>query len=406
MSERRFVQARWVFPTDGEPIENGTVEIAEGTVVGISGRRAPNAEDLGNVALVPGLVNAHTHLEFSHLASPLPAGATFADWIAGVIAERGGRSSSVETSRRKGLDESRAAGVTGIGEIATSLWPSAEVSGAGSGGAGGAKLHIFREVLGLSPEGVSARLQDLETHLAEGASDPVGVARGISPHAPYSVHPELLDGAVGLARRYGATVAMHLAETAEELELLRSGTGTLVDLFRRMGIWRQGVIGQGKRPLDLLRQLAAAPRTLVIHGNFLDADEIAFVADRPQMTVVYCPQTHAYFRHPPHPLPRLLAAGARVALGTDSRASSHSLGLWEDLLVVRRAFPELAPSTLLDLATRNGADALGFPDLGRLAEGFPALLAVVALTDRGGTGGDPWGALLADGTWAGALPGR
>ena len=404
MSERRFVQARWVFPTDREPIENGTVEIAEGIVVGISGRCSPDAEDLGNVALVPGLVNAHTHLEFSHLPSPLPAGATFADWIAGVIAERGSRTSSVETSRRKGLDESRAAGVAGIGEIATSLWSSAEVPE--SGGGAEAKLHIFREVLGLSPEGISARLQDLETHLAELVTDPVGVARGISPHAPYSVHPELLDGAVGLARRHGATVAMHLAETAEELELLRTGTGPLVDLFRRMGIWRPDVLGGGKRPLDLLRQLAAAPRTLVIHGNFLDADEIAFVADRPQMTVVYCPQTHAYFRHPPHPLPRLLAAGARVVLGTDSRASSHSLSLWEDLLVVRRAFPELAPSALLDLATRDGADALGFPDLGRLAEGFPARLAVVSLTDREGTGGDPWGALLADGTRAGALPGR
>lgn len=397
MSERRRLQARWLFPTGGEPIENGTVEIADGKIVGISTRTAPDAEDLGNVALIPGLVNAHTHLEFSHLADPLPAGATFADWISGVIAERGTRTSSVSESRALGLAESRVAGVTAIGEIATSLWPSLETPQEGTG------LQIFREVLGLNPETVSARLADLEAHLAEGQTDPAGVSRGISPHAPYSVHPELLAGAVQLAGRHGATAAMHLAETAEELELLREGTGPLVELFQRMGIWRPEVAGRGRRPLDLLRVLGEAPRTLVVHGNYLDDEEIAFVARRPQMTVIYCPQTHAYFGHPPHPLPRLLEAGAAVALGTDSRASSRTLSLWDDVLLVRRAFPRLDPRKLLDLATRRGADALGFSDRGRFVEGLPAALTLVEL---GSPGSDPWQALFAEGTRAGALPDR
>lgn len=397
MSQRRRWQARWLFPTGGEPIENGTVEIADGRVIGISARPSRDAEDLGNVALIPGLVNAHTHLEFSHLADPLPAGVTFADWISGVIAERGSRTSSVSESRTLGLTESRAAGVTAIGEIATSLWRSEEAPQDGAG------LQIFREVLGLSPDAVSARLADLETHLAEGKTDPAGVSRGISPHAPYSVHPELLAGAVQLAGRHGATVAMHLAETAEELELLRGGTGPLVDLFQRMGIWRPEVAGRGRRPLDLLRVLAEAPRTLVVHGNYLDDEEIAFVARRPRMTVVYCPQTHAYFGHPPHPLPRLLEAGAAVALGTDSRASSHTLNLWNDVLLVRRAFPRLDPRNLLDLATRKGADALGFAERGRFGEGLPAALTLVEL---GREGSDPWQVLFTEGTRARALPDR
>jgi len=396
MSERRLIRARWVFPTDAVPIENGTVELADGMVAGISDRPAAGAEDLGNVAIIPGLVNVHTHLEFSHLRQPLAADGTFAQWIGSVIAERGGRRTPLAESRALGLAESRDSGVAAIGEIATSLWRAAEIPPETP------PLHIFREVLGLNPDTVSERLADLETHLAESADDPQGVQRGISPHAPYSIHPDLLEGAIRLARRHDCAVAMHLAETTEELELLRDGTGPLVDLFHRMGIWRPEVVARGTRPLDLLRRLADAPRALVIHGNYLDDEELAFVASRPQMTVVYCPQTHRHFRHAAHPLPRLMAAGARVALGTDSRASSASLNPWDDLRIALRAFPEISPAALFDLATRGGAEALGFRDLGRLGPGFPARLAVVDLA--GAENRAPWEALFAEETRSRRLP--
>ena len=396
MPERRLIRARWIFPTGALPIADGLLEIEDGIVAGISasggkGKAGGATSDLGNVAIIPGLVNVHTHLEFSHLPAPIAAGGTFARWIADVIAERAGRPGSVEHSRQMGLIESRSAGIAALGEIATSAWKSSDIPTFGP------PIVLFREVLGLGPESVPQRIADLESHLAERSGDPARIRRGLSPHAPYSVHPDLFEGTLSLARRHDTPVAMHLAETAEERQLLWDGTGPLVDLFTRMGIWRPGVLPVRTRPIDYLRRLADLPEALVIHGNDLDDEEVRFIADHPRMAVVYCPQTHRHFRRPRHPLPKLLEAGGRVALGTDSRASSPSLSLWDDVLLVRRAFPEIPPPVVLDLATVRGAEVLGLDGVGRLQPGSPASLTLVSLPD-GLAASDPWGALFADGT--------
>lgn len=397
MPERRLIRARWVFPTGEPPVADGLLEIEDGVVTGLStsssGPGDRDVVDLGNAAIIPRLVNAHTHLEFSHLPTPIAAGETFAAWIGAVIAERASRPSSVEVSRQTGLSESHRAGVGALGEIATSLWKSSEIP------PDAPPMVIFREVLGLNPELAAQRIADLELHLAEAPRDPAGVRRGISPHAPYSVHPDLFEATISLARGHGCPVAMHLAETAEERQLLREGTGPLVELFTRMGIWRPGVIPPRTRPLDYLRRLADLEEVLVVHGNDLDAEEVRFVADHPQMTVVFCPQTHRHFRRPRHPLPRLLEAGARVALGTDSRASSPTLSLWNDALIVRQMFPDIPPPIVLEMATVRGAEALGGDRIGRLQPGMSASLTVVSLPDDA-PAGDPWGALFAEGTHA------
>ncbi len=139
-------------------------------------------------------------------------------------------------------------------------------------------------------------------------------------------------------------VAMHLAESREELDLLRDGTGPFQDLLDERSMWDPQAIPLGSRPLDYLRMLADAPRALVIHGNYLDDEELAFLgANRERMSLVYCPRTHAYFFHPPYPLGRALAAGVHVALGTDSRASNPDLSLLEEMRFVCAPILQLAP---------------------------------------------------------------
>ena len=148
-------------------------------------------------------------------------------------------------------------------------------------------------------------------------------------------------------------VALHLAETREELELLQSGTGPFVPMLQSFDAWHPDVIPRGTRPLDFLRALGQAHRALVIHGNYLNSEEITFLAAlAARMSLVYCPRTHAYFGHEPYPLASLLAAGVNVAVGTDSRASNPDLDLWEELRYLQRHFGDaVAPADVLRMAT-------------------------------------------------------
>ncbi len=187
---------------------------------------------------------------------------------------------------------------------------------------------------------------------------------------------------------------MHLAETRAELELLSKGTGEFVEMLSAFGVWREGLIPKRSRILDYLEPLADVDRGLVVHGNYLSDEDIAFLAKHPQLSVVYCPRTHAYFGHENHPWPKLIEAGVRVALGTDSRASNPDLNVWEEVKFLRRKHPEVPPEQWIRWATRDGAIALFGPDtkLGTLEVGHPSCLSVVSLANR--EAGDPYAALL------------
>ena len=148
-------------------------------------------------------------------------------------------------------------------------------------------------------------------------------------------------------------------------------------------MWDAEAIPRGSRPLDYLRLLADAPRALVIHGNYLARDEQQFLAEHAdRMTLVYCPRTHAYFGHPPYPLGDLLAAGVRVALGTDSRASNPDLDPLGEIRQAVRAHPDVPADAILEMATLRAAEALGCDqDCGSIAPG--KLANLVALPMRG-----------------------
>jgi cytosine/adenosine deaminase-related metal-dependent hydrolase len=264
-----------------------------------------------------------------------------------------------------------------VGEIAPPGWPEAAFR------ASPLDCTVFFELLGLAPDRVEPLLGSAGEHLASAAAQ-TKWRGGLSPHAPYTVHPELLARICPLCRQYRVPLAMHLAETREELELLQSGTGPLVPMLQSFNAWDPEVIPRGTRPLDYLRILAQAHRALVVHGNYLNGDEIAFIGARSaRMSVVFCPRTHAYFRHEPYPLPSLSAAGVNVAVGTDSRASNPDLNLWEELRYLHRHFPDVPLADVLRMGTLNGALALGLEqDRGSLAAGKAAALTLVPLPNR------------------------
>jgi cytosine/adenosine deaminase-related metal-dependent hydrolase len=369
--DKYTLRARWILPVESSPIEGGQLSVAQGriTAVGKHAEEGGPVIDLGDAILLPGLVNAHTHLEFSAAERPLGnAGLSLPEWIRLVIGERKRGDRDAEAAIKAGLAESLAAGVTTIGDIATGIFEGIME------GTLGATTVTFQEAIGFSAGRVESVFADVERRL-EATPSP----KGVSPHAPYTVHPLLLERLVELAKSRNTPIAMHLAESREELQLLESRDGPFHELLEERSMWDADAIARGTTPLSYLQTLAAAPRSLVIHGNYLGDDEIAFLAaNRERMSVVYCPRTQEYFRHEPFPLQPMLEAGVRVALGTDSRASNPDLNLYRELRFAASRHATVAPADVLRMATLSGAEALGLAACtGSLSDGKRAdLLAL------------------------------
>jgi len=385
-------QARWVW-SEGRWIEGGRVTVAGQRIVAVGTQHQSGEIDLGEQVMLPGLVNAHTHLEFSSLAQPLPYDQTFANWIRNVVQWRQGQT---DTDWHKAINlgrtESARAGVAALGEISTREWnaPAALSEDAVDltrSEPQSPQIVVFDEVLGLPPEAIAPQMADAGRHLRVGATRPLSEIErvsdwtaGLSPHAPYSISRELFAEVLSLAAGASCPVAMHLSETREELELLAAGTGPLVELFAERGLWKPGQRAAFRSPREVLQLLSTLSRVLVVHGNYLTGDELDFLAGRDQFSVIYCPRTHAYFQHDRYPLAALLKRGIRVALGTDSRASNPDLNLLSEVRHVAAHHPEVSPTELLEMATRQGAEALGLGhSVGSISPGMRAVFCVVPM---------------------------
>jgi len=375
--------ARWIFPVCGPPIERGVLEIADGRIAvmqPLAGRACPSAVDLGPCAILPALVNAHAHLEFSDRTSPVQPATPFADWIENLMTWRRSRTESIAVLAARGAEQSARSGTSIVGDIVTGDWTPAAVVPTPS------RLLAFRELIGLQPEQHAAQMELARSHIA--ACRAAGVLPALSPHAPFSVAPELFQSLVQLATDEQVPLCLHLAETQAELELLKNGSGELVDMLIRFGLWRDDLIPRGLCPLDYLQPLADLPTASIAHGNYLSEDEIQFLAGHPNITTIYCPRTHHFFGHREHPWRQLIQAGAAVALGTDGRSSNPDYSLWSEVQYLDRVTRGTARPTLLEMATRSGAAALGVSCLGTLQPGTALEPALIRLGDSPSP--DPW----------------
>ncbi|MCC9644091.1 amidohydrolase family protein [Rhodopirellula sp. JC740] len=369
-------RARWILPIESPPISDGMMVTCDGVIQSIGPYREGFTEgtlnELGDVAVLPGLVNAHTHLEFSDLEKPIgEPGMELAEWIREVVAARFSVSNETRLTRMKtGHAEASGSGTGLIADIATP--PIHEFF---------ADTISFAEVLGLSDERGNERTSQAEIHTA--ASSHANALSGISPHAPYSTPLPLIERCVRHAQEHNHPLAMHVTESPAERELLQSGGGPFAESLQSMGLQpEQHFPWSSRDPIsDLIRLLAQAPRSLIVHGNDLRTNEIETLAEFEHCSVVYCPRTHAFFGHAPHPVSELVNAGVNVALGTDSRASNPDLNLWGEVQHLLRHRQDIAPETVLRMATANGADALGLSSThGRLAPSHPRRVLTLPTT--------------------------
>jgi aminodeoxyfutalosine deaminase len=375
------LKARYVFPVSADPIAAGMVGIQGDRIVAVGKHiAADTVEDLGNAAILPGLVNAHTHLEFSDLTKPFgEPGINFADWVRRVIEYRRQTAGSNLRAVEKGLQECIRCGVTTIGEIAQPDWLDALPQQHTAEGT------AFLELIAPTADRIGDVAESAENYLSARHTDSTHFWQaGLSPHAPFSVHNDLLQKIIAISVRWQIPLAMHLAESREELQWLEEKEGPLKKLLDELRADDPAAASTCSRPLDYLEMLAVASRVLIIHGNYLSRDEIGLLADHADsMAVVFCPRTHDYFGHDQYPLERMLTAGVTVCLGTDSRASSPDLDLLAEIRLVARHYPSLSPQIILQLGTLEGAKALGRDgEIGSLQAGKLANLAVVPLPER------------------------
>jgi cytosine/adenosine deaminase-related metal-dependent hydrolase len=382
-TRRRTLAARYVFPVEGGPIADGLVTVEDGRIAYVGPADGRDVDlDVGNAAITPGFVNAHTHLE---LTSITPSGAVEDEiaWLRRVIAQRRGRTvDELKHAARRNLYEAIEAGTTLVADTTTAGLSWEAIARAPVRGV------VFAEVIGL------ARARGLESDRA--AWEWLGKIRpeaqvaghsiaGLSPHAPYTTAGWLYHRAA----QSRLPLSTHLAELPEELELLAHRSGRLRQFLEDLGAWDDDWEPIGPTPSDYVR-LGDLRRAdwLIAHGTYLEPDEFwqlrpEAAPDGQRVAVAYCPRTTARFGHGPHPFRPMLERGVVVCLGTDSLASTPTLSVLDEARFLHRQHPDLGGPLLLTMATLFGAWALRAETrTGSLKVGKSADLAVVPLPDR------------------------
>lgn len=379
MGRPQILRARIVLPIRGPALRDGAIQIAGRRIVRVGKWREfspadhKSALDLGDMALLPGLVNAHCHLDYTNLAGQLPPPKVFTDWLKLIItAKNSWKLEDYADSWRNGAQMLLRTGTTTVADIEAvpellpAMWRATPL-----------RVFSFLEMIGLTarrpPQAVLQQAVDKIDSL-----NGTRFRMGISPHAPYTTIPELLRLNAAVARRRRWRITTHLAESALEYDMFVHGRGEMFQWLRHSGR-DMADCGRGSPVQHLERCGLLRENLLAAHANYLAATDPALLAKR-GVSVVHCPRSHSYFRHDSFPLRRLARAKVNLCLGTDSLASvfkarrhTIELNMFEEMRALAAREPTLAAQDILRMATLNGARALGL--LGRVGELSPNAFA-------------------------------
>ena len=338
----------------GEPFENGELIIENGTILEvspqISKRKTEATLNLSDHLLMPGFVNAHSHLGLTALAKKLSSSNSknFASWVRDLIPLNSALSDAERMEGiQKGAREMKYSGVTGLADFIADPGLFDPI------GSLGFRSVLFLEIIGFQVKRAKEIADEVETILKLHGSK---WTLGIAPHAPYSVSHELFCQLNKLSKEYGCLLSTHLAETEEEALFAEKGEGPLVDLLKDLQVFDDNWKAPAKSPVRFLKSLGILNEMIAVHCNFIDEEINAVQA------AVFCPKSTQWFgRSHFVPVRKMLDAGIPVALGTDSMASNDSLNFLEEIRVADKLLPEVSRKEILSMATRFGADILRFP---------------------------------------------
>jgi cytosine/adenosine deaminase-related metal-dependent hydrolase len=373
-------RADWILPISDSPIPNGSVAIESGRIVSVGPAQGADAIDLGRAAVLPGLVNAHTHLELSYLRNRVPPARQFLSWVRVLMHAR--RQFPEETdprivsAAREAIAEARASGTALFGDVSNTLVDVPLLNDAG------VPAQVFFELLRFNAPDPDQIVRNARARIAALPECPL-IRVSLAPHAPYSVS----SGLFAAIRRdldadAGARSSVHLGESPEEVEFIKHGTGGWRILLEEFGAWTDDWRAPGCSPVRYLESLGFLDnRVLVVHGVQFSGEDLGRLRAL-GIPLVSCPRSNRYVGVGTPPLEAFYAMGVRVALGTDSLASVDDLNMFAELAAARQAAPRVSARRLLESATLEGARALGFEeDFGSVETGKRAALIGVQVPE-------------------------
>jgi cytosine/adenosine deaminase-related metal-dependent hydrolase len=374
-------RADWILPITEDPIRGGFVAVDDGRVQSVGSTPPADCIDLGRVALLPALVNAHTHLELSYLHGRIPPAAKFGEWVRAVMTTRRQYPDPADRvivrAAREAIRQARASGTGLCGDISNTLVTVPLMREASMPG------QVFHELTGFTEQEPQARVQEARARALAAAAPEGDVRVSVAPHAPYSVSAAMFRAIRDdIDAHSHAVSSVHLGEPAEEVELLRRGTGDIRAVLEELGRWPADWEPPGVSPVEYLSNLGFIDsRVLVVHGVQFDGNDLECLAAM-GTTLVSCPRSNVYVGVGSPPLEAFYAMDVDVAFGTDSLASVADLNMFSELREARRIAPRVPAHALLESATLTGARALGFEaDYGSIEKGKRAALIAVRLPD-------------------------
>jgi len=382
-----ILRARVVLPITRPPIEDGAVLISGNRITRVGPWKdfsgSDSVIDLGDVILMPGLINAHCHLDYTDMTGLMPPQKSFTDWIRLMMATKSGWNySEFAQSWLRGAQMLARTGTTTVVDFETvpellpDVWSATPL-----------RVISLLEMTGVkSRRDPRAILQDNVNHIL---TLPGGRCRpGLAPHAPYSTMPELLRLTADMARRRHWPLSIHVSESVEEFEMFTKGRGAMFDWLRR-NERDMGDCGERSPLKHLDRSGVLSENCLAVHVNYLAKGDAKLLAAR-KTSVAHCPRSHAYFKHENFPLGALTKASVNVCLGTDSLATVYKkprqtveLNMFDELQAFAAKHSRVAPERILQMATINGARALGMAgQAGEISEKALADLIVIPFNGK------------------------
>ena len=362
-----IVRARVVVTMDGPPIENGAVVISGnrivdvGTFPEISARHSgQELVDLGEQALLPGLINAHCHLDYTCLRGKIPPQKSFTDWIRAINAEKAKLApDDYLASIAKGFAEAKRFGTTTVANLTAfpELIPHVNTP---------IRTWWFSELIDVRDPSRTDELLDLAIHAMKRARDSDG-GIGLGPHALFTASENLYRRCEEIAQHENILLTTHLAEAREEMSMFHDASGPLYEFLKSIG--RDMSDCGHETPFAWFTRIVGAPagralptEWIVAHLNELaESDFELLEGSARKFHVVHSPRSHDYFAHTRFPFERLRSFGFNICLGTDSLASNKDLSLFAEMRALQRSEPALSPKAVLEMVTVNAARALGKP---------------------------------------------
>ncbi len=369
-----FLTADLIITNDGPPIPNGVIHIEQsGEIIEISTDHSDRDVQYHKGLLIPGYINAHCHLELSHLKGALPTGTGLIPFIKGVVGLRNYPQEEIDDAIARAEKEMVTNGIMAVGDISNQS-DTAEIKNRSS-----MRFYTFVELFDFLQDPDAQQLYEDHIKVYDSFDCTGGFhKKSFVPHAPYSVSRSLFK-LINQVNDPGGTVSIHNQELNSENQLFQDKSGGFLAFYESFGISLDQFEPINKNSIHyVIEHLSSDFRTLLVHNTCTIKEDIAFAHAWNQQTYwVTCPNANLYIENRLPDYNNFIDSDARVCIGTDSLSSNWSLSIFEEMKTIKKYQSSIDDYQIIKWATKNGADALGFHDLGRLSPGFkPGIIHV------------------------------